>query len=164
MSDNMFTISDLKDVWVWANVFEADISKVKEGYAAKVVTLAFPDKIYTGVIDKMSTVLDPTNKVLRVRVRLTNPDLSLKPEMFANVIVTNTEKAKAISIPSTSVVEENGKTFVVEYNNNCDLKVVEVNILKIVGEKTYISSGLQPGQKLITHNALMIYDEFTDNQ
>jgi cobalt-zinc-cadmium efflux system membrane fusion protein len=164
MSDNLFTISNLKDVWIWANVFEADISRVKEGYAATVSTLAFPDKIYSGVIDKISTVLDPTNKVLRVRVRLTNPDLALKPEMFANVVVTNTENKKAISIPASAVVEENGKTFVVAYNSNCDLKVNEISILKIVGDKTYISSGIQSGQKLITHNALMIYDEFTDNQ
>jgi len=42
MNDNMFTISDLKDVWVWANVYEADISKVKEGYNALVTTLAYP--------------------------------------------------------------------------------------------------------------------------
>ena len=164
MTDNMFTISDLKDVWIWANVFETDIAKVREGYAAKVTTLSYPDKIYSGVIDKISTVLDPTNKVLRVRVRLINPDLTLKPEMFANVIITNTENTKAISIPSSAIVEENGKTYVVAYNGNCDLKVMEVSIMKIVGDKTYLNNGIQPGQKLLTHNALMIYDEFTDNQ
>ncbi|PWU03786.1 MAG: efflux RND transporter periplasmic adaptor subunit [Bacteroidetes bacterium] len=164
MSDNMFTISDLKDVWIWANVFETDIAKVKEGYTAKVTTLSYPDKIYAGVVDKISTVLDPTNKVLRVRVRLLNPDMTLKPEMFANIIITNTENRKAIAIPSTAIVEENGKTYVVVYNGNCDLKVMEVSILKIVGDKTYLNSGVQPGQKLLTHNALMIYDEFTDNQ
>ena len=163
MSDNMFTISDLKDVWVWANVFEADIAKVKEGNAVKVTTLAYPDKIYNGKIDKISQVLDPVNKALRVKIKLSNADFLLKPEMFTNVTVTNTEGAKAICIPSSAVVEENGKTFVVAYNSNCDLKVLPISIIKVVENKTYITAGVQPGQKLITKNALMIYDEFTDN-
>ena len=163
MSDNMFTISNLKDVWVWANVFEADIAKVKEGNAVKVTTLAYPDKIYNGKIDKISQVLDPVNKALRVKIKLSNADFLLKPEMFTNVTVTNTEGAKAICIPSSAVVEENGKTFVVAYNSNCDLKVLPISIIKVVENKTYINAGVQPGQKLITKNALMIYDEFTDN-
>lgn len=163
MSDNMFTISDLKDVWVWANVFEADIAKVKEGNTVKVTTLAYPDKVYDGRIDKISQVLDPVNKALRVKIKLSNPDFLLKPEMFTNVTVLNKEGAKTICIPSSAVVEENGRAFVVAYNSNCDLKVLPISILKVVGDKTYINAGVEPGQKLITKNALMIYDEFADN-
>lgn len=163
MSDNLFTISDLKEVWVWANVFETDIAKIKEGYPVTVTTLAYPDKVYKGTIDKISQVLDPENKALRVKIKLNNADFLLKPEMFANITVTNTEPVKAVCIPSTAVIEDNGKTFVVEYNNNCDLKVLPISVLKVVERKTYISSGVQAGQKLITKNALMIFDQFTDN-
>lgn len=164
MSDNMFTISDLKDVWVWANVFEADIAKVKEGNQVKVSTLAYPDKIYNGTIDKISQVLDPVNKVLKVKIRLNNPDFLLKPEMFTNITVTNTEGKPAICIPSAAVIEENGKSFVVAYNSNCDLKVLPITIIKVVGGKTYINDGIQPGQKLITKYALMIFNQFIQNQ
>ena len=164
MSDNMFTISDLKDVWVWANVFEADIAKIKEGNNVKVSTLAYPDKIYNGTIDKISQVLDPINKALRVQIGLNNPDFLLKPEMFTNITVTNTENTQAICIPSAAVIEENGKSYVVAYNDNCNLKVFPITILKVVGGKTYISEGVQPGQKMITKYALMIYNQFTQNQ
>jgi len=164
MNDNMFTISDLKDVWVWANVYEADISKVKEGYNALVTTLAYPDKKFNGKIDKVSNVLDPNNKVLRIRIRLSNADLLLKPEMFTNVTISNTTDQQAVCIPTTALVEENSQTFVVLYNNNCDLKVAQVEILKKTGEKAFIKSGVTAGQKLLTHNALLLYDEFTDNQ
>ena len=87
MGDYLFTISDLKDVWVYANVFETDIPKVKEGYSVQVVTLAYPDKIFNGKIDKISEVLDPVNKVLKVRIKLDNAGLLLRPEMFTRVIV-----------------------------------------------------------------------------
>lgn len=164
MTDNMFTVSDLKEVWIWANVFEADISKVKEGYDARVSTLAYPGKEFAGKIDKVSNVLDPNNKVLRIRIKLPNKDFLLKPEMFTNVTISNILNQQAVCIPTTALVEENSRTYVILYNNNCDLKVSEVDILKKTGEKAFIRSGVTPGQKLLTHNALLIYDEFTDNQ
>src|SRR6195952_3546170 len=49
-SDNLFTIGDISDVWVWANVYETDIAKVKEGYTAKVTTLAYPDSVFKGLV------------------------------------------------------------------------------------------------------------------
>jgi membrane fusion protein, heavy metal efflux system len=164
MNDNLFTISDMKDVWVMANVFEADIPKVKEGYPVKVTTLAFPDKVFNGHIDKISDVLDPTNKALKVRIKLDNQGLLLKPEMFTKVIVTNQEANKATAIPSSAVVEESGKQYVVIYNGNCDLRVQEIDVLKEIGDITYINSGVLPGQKLIARNALLLYDQFTDNE
>lgn len=164
MSDNLFTVSDLKDVWVMANVFEADIPKVKEGYDVKVTTLSYPGKIFSGKIDKVGEVLDPTNKALKVRIRLDNSGLLLKPQMFTKVIVSNKEGAKAIAVPSSAIVEESGKTYVVLYNDNCNMKVQEVEVMKEVGDKTYVSSGIAPGQKLIIRNALLLYDQFTDNE
>lgn len=164
MGDFLFTISDMKEVWVLANVFEADIPKVKEGYEVKVTTLAYPDKIFSGKIEKVSEVLDPTNKALKIRVRLENANMLLKPEMFTKVIVNNKQNNKAISVPKTAIVEEGGKTYVVLYKSNCDLKVAEVSVLKSVGDKTFIKDGLVVGDKIVTKGALLIYDEFTDNQ
>ncbi|MFN8264860.1 MAG: efflux RND transporter periplasmic adaptor subunit [Chitinophagaceae bacterium] len=161
MSDNLFTISDLKDVWIWANVYEADISKVKEGYSATITTLAYPDKIFIGKVDKTSAVLDPVNKVMKVKIRINNDGLLLKPEMFCNVTITHTEPVTSLCIPTSSVVEENGKKYVVVYHSNCNMEVKEIGIVKQVGEKTYISNELKPGEQLITRNQLMIYSELT---
>src|SRR5258708_1626076 len=56
---SVFTISDLKTVWVWANVHEGDIAKVHEGDEVIVRTIAFPDKNFRGIINKINNVLDP---------------------------------------------------------------------------------------------------------
>src|SRR5207245_2227229 len=125
MGNNLFTISDLKDVWVWANVFEADIAKVKEGTDVQVKTLAYPDRTYTGKVDKISEVLDPTNKALRVRIKLNNADMMLKPQMFASVIVTNPLNQQATCVSTKALLQQNGKTYVVVYNNDHDMKVSE---------------------------------------
>ena len=159
MGDNLFTISDLKDVWIWANVFEADIAKVKEGFTVQVTTLAYPDKYFNGKIDKISEVLDPTNKTLKVRIKLSNPQLLLKPEMFAKVIVSNTEQRKAVCIPTKALISQNGKNYVVVYNSKSDMKIAEVNIIKTVADQTYLNAGLTSGQQLIVQNQLLIFQQ-----
>ncbi|MGN6476057.1 MAG: efflux RND transporter periplasmic adaptor subunit [Flavipsychrobacter sp.] len=157
--DNLFTISDLKNVWVSANVYEADIPKVKEGYNVTVVPLAYPDKRLSGKIEKVSQVLDPTSKAMQVRVVLDNKDMLLKPDMFAKVIVTNNEGTKATCIPTAAVISQDEKNYIVQYNSNSDLRIQEITILKTVGDKTFISNGLNPGQKMITQNQLLIFNQ-----
>ena len=157
-TDNLFTISDLKNVWVWANVYEIDISKIKLGYTAVVNTLAYPDKSFTGEVDKISDVLDPQTKVMRIRINLPNPSGLLKPEMFANVKVTNKEGRKAVSVPSSALVFSNSKNYVVIYKDQCDLKVQEVSVLKNVSGVSYISSGLQVGERVISENQILLYN------
>jgi len=159
MGDNLFTISDLKNVWVYANVYEADIPKVKEGYSVRVIPMSYPDKVMIGKIDKISQVLDPQSKAMRVRVTLDNSNMLLKPEMFAKVIVSNEEGDRSICIPTAALVANEGKDYVVVYNGNDDLKIAEVSILKTVNEKTYITSGVEPGQRLITKNQILIFNQ-----
>jgi cobalt-zinc-cadmium efflux system membrane fusion protein len=158
MADNLFTISELKNVWVWANVYETDIAKVKQGYLAQVTTLAYPDKVFIGTVDKVNDLIDPANKSLRVRITLHNDSLLLKPEMFANVVIVNKEAKTAMAIPSSAVVTDNGKNFAVVYNSNFDVKVKPIQVLKVEGNTTYIADGLEPGEKLISQNQLLVYD------
>ncbi|HMG07989.1 MAG TPA: efflux RND transporter periplasmic adaptor subunit [Mucilaginibacter sp.] len=160
-NSSMFTISNMKDVWIWANVFESDISKVKTGYEAKVTTVAYPDKVLTGKVDAVSSVLDPDNKVMKIKIVLPNKNMMLKPEMFTNVIITNNERAQSVSVPAKAVVFDNSKNYVIVYNDKCDLKLREVNIIKTVADTTYISSGLKAGDRVISKNQLLLYDSLT---
>ncbi|MFP5042530.1 efflux RND transporter periplasmic adaptor subunit [Parasediminibacterium sp. JCM 36343] len=162
MGDYLFTISDLKDVWVNANVFEADIPKIKEGYEVEVTTLAYPDKVFKGKIDKVSEVLDPTNKAMKVRVKLDNAAGLLKPEMFAKVTVSNEQQVKALCLPTKALINQDGKSFVVIYRTKDDMRIAEVNILKTVGDKTYINSGATEGDKLIVTNQLLVFQQLLD--
>ncbi|MEO7211314.1 efflux RND transporter periplasmic adaptor subunit [Mucilaginibacter sp.] len=161
-SNSLFTISNMKDVWIWANVFESDIAKVKKGYDAKITTLAYPDKVFSGNVDEVSSVLDPDNKVMKVRIALQNKDMLLKPEMFTNVLITNKEATSSVAIPASAVIFDSSKNFVVVYHDKCNLQVHEVSVIKTVDNITYISSGLKPGDKVISKGQLLLYDALTE--
>jgi cobalt-zinc-cadmium efflux system membrane fusion protein len=156
-ADNLFSIGDIGDVWIWANVYESDIAKVKEGYIAKVTTLSYPDSVFTGKVDKISQVLDPQSKVMKVRIVLPNKTLSLKPEMFANVSIENKEGQPALCIPTTAIVSDFGKNYVVLYRGNCDLKVKEISVLKTISEKTFLSGGLEEGDRFLSSNQVLFF-------
>ena len=161
-SDNataLFTISDLKNVWVMANVYESNISFVKMGDSVNITTLSYPGKIFRGRIDKIMNVLDPSNKVMKLRIVLANPGYLLKPEMFASVVVNTMDTKKMISIPSTALIFDHSQYYVLIYKSPSDITIRPVQVLNTVGERTYISKGLVEGERLIGTEALLIYQE-----
>lgn len=161
-NSNLFTIGDISDVWIWANVFESDIAKIKAGYTAHVTTIAYPDSVFTGKVDKVNEVLDPVSKVMKVKIVLPNQSGLLKPEMFANILISQSEDQKELAVPSSAIISENGKNFVVVFNNQNDVKVQEVNVLKSTGGISFISGGVTAGQRVITQNQILVYRKLTD--
>lgn len=162
MGDNLFTISDLKNIWVYANVYENDISRIKEGNLVKVVPIAYPDKVYEGKIDKVSQVLDPQSKAMRVRINLENKEMLLKPEMFTKVVVNNQDAGTYTCFSSNAVLSQDGKNYVVTYNNKNDIQISGIDIIKTVGDKTYVRSGVKPGDVLITKHQLFIFNQLSN--
>lgn len=162
-ADHLFTISDLKQVWVMANVYESDISRVRIGYKAAVTTLSYPDKVFYGKIDKIFNMIDPQERVMKVRVKLENPGYMLKPEMHAQVTVGYQEEAmEKVTIPTKSLIFDNNKNFVMVYNDRCDIGTREVNVYRSGKIVTYLQSGLSPGDRIICRSQLYIYDALND--
>ena len=161
-SDNanvLFTISDLKNVWVMANVYESNISFVKMGDSVNITTLSYPGKIFRGKIDRIMNVLDPSNKVMKLRIVLSNPGYLLKPEMFASVVVNTTDNKKMISIPSRALIFDHSQYYVLVYKSPSDITIRLVQVLNTVGERAFISEGLTEGEHVIGSEALLIYQE-----
>jgi membrane fusion protein, heavy metal efflux system len=164
-SDNqtsLFTIANLDKVYVIANVFESDINIVKEGYKAFITTISYPDKVFTGKIDKIYNVIDPDTKVMKVRIKLDNPGVLLKPEMFASIEVTYPENKTMKYVPSSSVIFDKNTNFVVVYHRRDSLENRQVSIYKSVGDITYITDGLRLGEAIISKKALLVYDALND--
>ena len=147
---NLFTISDMQDVWVWANVFETDVNKIRLGTAVEVTTLAYPDKIFQGKVDQINSVLDPSSKAMKVKIVLPNADMLLKPQMFTKIVINDKEDKKALVIPTKAMVFDGGKNYVIIYKDDYNIRVQDVDILKTVGDKTYIRAGLNAGDMIIS--------------
>lgn len=156
---SLFTISDLDEVWVIANIYESDINKIKVGYDADIKVAPYPDKEFTGKIDKIFNMLDPATRVMKARIKMNNRGYYLKPEMSAQVNVKYSEGNKtALSIPSSCIIFDRNRNFVLVYKDKCDIETREIKILQQAGSTTYISEGLKENEKVITRSQLLVYN------
>jgi len=157
-STSLFTISDLKTVWIQANVYESNITLVKEGANVDVTTLAYPGKVFKGKVNKVMNVLDPASKVMKVRVILPNPDYLLKPEMYASITVSDKENKQCLNIPSQALIFDHSQYYVLVYNSKTDIKITPVQVINTVGDRTFLASGVNDGDKVISSQAILIYN------
>ncbi|MBN8822504.1 MULTISPECIES: efflux RND transporter periplasmic adaptor subunit [unclassified Spirosoma] len=157
-ADNLFTIGQINQIWVLANVNESDIRQVRTGMNASVQTLSYPDEHFDGQVDKIYTVLDPNTKAMTVRIRLANQGMKLRPEMHATVTLRYEAGGEAATVPSSAVIFDRSKQYVLVFHSRSDIEVREVTVLKSLGDRAYISQGIKPGEKVISKNQLLVYN------
>lgn len=158
-TDNLFTLSNMDEVWVTANIYETDIAKVKTGFDAEVSTLSYEGKVFKGKVDKIFNILDPETKSMKVRIRLANPGYLLKPEMFASVVIHYSEGGSMTEIPAQAIIFDKSRNFVMIYRDRADVETREINVYKTVAGMSYISGGLKEGERVISRYHLLVYDE-----
>jgi cobalt-zinc-cadmium efflux system membrane fusion protein len=156
-STNLFTIADLKNVWIIANVYESNISLIHLNDDVDITTLAYPEKVFKGKVDKVMNVLDPVNKVMKIRIILPNPDYLLKPEMFANVAITNKESGNALSVQPASIIFDHSQNYVLVYHSNSDIRITPVKVIATTGDTSYITGDVKAGDIVIETQAILIY-------
>ena len=154
----LFVVTDLSQVWLMADVYEKDIEKISVGDHAKVSIDSFPDKTFNGVVDYIATDLSPESRTLKVRVKVDNPQLVLRPKMFARVALQTGEKT-IIAVPFEAV-QKTGETYVA-YVRSGDNKFRErkVSIGQTFGDCIEVTSGLTQGETVVAHGSLELQGE-----
>jgi cobalt-zinc-cadmium efflux system membrane fusion protein len=109
---NLFTIADTRTLWVWADVYERDLSRVKVGQSFKVCFTSEPNRARESKIDWISPVLDPTTHSVKLRGRLDNSDGHILSDMYGTMVVTVQEGKDSVVVPATAVQREEENAFV----------------------------------------------------
>src|SRR6185312_4860249 len=81
----LYSVADLSRIWVYAQVFQDDVSSLKPGDLARIMVDAYPNRIFSGRIESILPQVDVATRTVRVRLEIANPNLKLKPGMFVNV-------------------------------------------------------------------------------
>ena len=158
--EEAFVIADMSRVWVVADVYESDISRIHEGAAASVETMAWPGETFTGRIDKVYGALDAESKTMKVRIELANSDRHLRPGMFATVRVREAEgsRRRLPCVPPQAVIFENGHRYVVLADSQT-YRRQEVEVAIETDTLLYIAGGLCPGSRVVSSQALLLFSQ-----
>jgi cobalt-zinc-cadmium efflux system membrane fusion protein len=157
----LYTIGELDRVWVIADVFEMDLARLKKGAAVSIRVVAYPDQVFTGVVDWISDLLDPTSRTARVRCDVENPRRQLKPEMYATVTIA-VPGVQALAVPIAAILRLADQTVVfVEQGRTPDGRLRFVRRLVSAGEDegtnmVPITHGLTLGERVVTSGAILL--------
>jgi cobalt-zinc-cadmium efflux system membrane fusion protein len=152
-SPNPFTISDLTYVWILCDVYENDLSAVRIGDKADIHLNAYPDRVFTGTISNIGSILDPNLRAAKVRIEVRNPGL-MRPGMFGTATFHGQKEQKFAAVPATAVLHIHDRDWVYVPAGGDKFRRVEVKAGEMLpSEMQTILSGIAPGQQVVV-NAL----------
>jgi Cu(I)/Ag(I) efflux system membrane fusion protein len=110
----LLRIADLSEVWVIAEVAEQDLGLVRAGATAELTLRAMPSKPIEAKVEFVYPELNAATRAGRIRIRLANPDLLLRPEMFADVTIdAGSTDAPRLVVPADSVIDSGNRQLVI---------------------------------------------------
>jgi len=153
-SPNPFTISDLSYVWIVCDVYENDLPSVHVGETAEIHLNAYPNQAFTGRINNVLPVLDPTLRTAKVRIEVRNPGL-MRVGMFVTATLHSQKKETHALVPATAILHLHDRNWV--YVPAGDKKFRRVEVVDgqmLPGNMQEVISGIKPGVQVV-QNALV---------
>jgi cobalt-zinc-cadmium efflux system membrane fusion protein len=148
----LFAVADLSSVWIEANLFEKDLTRVERGAQATVEVTAYPNKSFRGRLTYISDTVDQETRTVHARVEVANRDGLLKPGMFATANLQSTDRADMLIVPQNAVVLLEGKSAVfVQEGNAYEPRNVQPG-LEVSGQ-VQILSGIAAGDRVVIDGA-----------
>jgi cobalt-zinc-cadmium efflux system membrane fusion protein len=157
-----FTIADLSTMWVLANVYANDLPDVSVGELADVFTDVTRAPI-PGRVDYIASLADPNTKAVQVRIVAPNNNQALRRDMFVRVQIKAARERSGLLVPVSAVQRDDQNlpyVFVAASNNSFARR--RVNLGGRVGDQYEITTGLNPGDQVVTEGALFL--EFAESQ
>jgi RND family efflux transporter MFP subunit len=160
-ADPLVTIVQMDRVKIEFDATEVDLGRLSVGQPAAIAVKAYPDQLFTGKVDKISPVLDPTTRMAEVDVIVDNRDRKLMPGMYAQVEVTTGTISNVMVVPRYAAIEnttmesvngddqvvKNYFVFVVDSNTAVQKKL---DVSYVNHKSLAVKSGIKVGDQLVT--------------
>jgi len=157
--DQLYLIADLRRVWVYVEVYEDELPWVKVGDQVEMRVRAAPGHVFKGKVRFIYPYLDGKTRTVRVRLSFANPDLVLKPGMFANVVLYADPQPDAMVVPSEAIVRSGSREQVFVLRGAGKFEPREVSIGLSAEGFTQILKGVEVGEQVVTSAVFLIDSE-----
>ena len=161
--DPLYRIADLRGVWLNLEAYENDLPWLRVGQQARFDIAAHPGRTFEGTIVFIEPGINPTRRIARLRLDVENPDLTLKPGMFATARVTATLPGEnALLVPASAVLQTGPRAIVYVRLPEEPTPVFEGREIILgprVGDRYIVASGLSEGENVVTRGAFKLDSE-----
>ena len=154
----LYTVADLSDVWIFAQVFQSDAGKIKPGDMAEVTVDAYPGRVFNGRVEYILPQLDMNTRTLPVRLVFPNPGLKLRPGMYTNVRV-KVPMGRQLVVPASAAFHSGTRNLVFVYRGEGNIEPREVEFGPQVGDQIVVSKGVKTEEQIVTSANFLIDSE-----
>jgi len=157
-STDLYIIADLSHVWAIAEVYEFEAPFVAVGQRARMTLTALPGRTFRGKVSFIYPQLDSQTRTLKVRLDFENPNMQLRPEMFANVEL-DVSLGQQLVVPEQAVLDSGLKQYVFLNKGSGYFERRDVRVLLRAEGYAYIEAGLKAGDQVVTSANFLIDSE-----
>jgi Cu(I)/Ag(I) efflux system membrane fusion protein/cobalt-zinc-cadmium efflux system membrane fusion protein len=154
----LYAIADLSTVWVYANVFQSDVGRLKPGDPAAVTTDAYPGRTFHGRIDQVLPQVDVMTRTVRVRLVFNNPGIVLKPGMYVNVGIS-IPLGRQLVIPASAALQTGTRQIAFIDHGEGYLEPREIEVGQRLDDHMVVLKGLREGERIVSSANFLVDSE-----
>jgi RND family efflux transporter MFP subunit len=154
----LYTVADLSRVWVYAQVFQDDVGRLKLGSPAQITVDSYPGRSFTARTESILPQVDLATRTVRVRLEMPNPSIRFKPGMFVNAIF-KMNIGKQLVVPASAVFQSGVRQLVFVDRGAGNFAPKEVVTGLRDGDEVAIVKGLTANQRIVTSANFLIDSE-----
>ena len=156
---NVYRIADLSSVWAQIEVFEYQVRYLRLGLTAGITIDAFPGRRWTGKITYIDPSVNQQTRTLKAFVEIPNPDMKLRPQMYANVVIYVPAVTNVLRVPEEAVLHTGERDIVILREGKDLFEPRDVEIGATGGGYQQVLSGLRAGDVIVTSSQFLIDSE-----
>jgi len=154
----LYTVADLSTVWVFAQVFQNDLGRIKIGDPVAVSVDSYTGRTFRGRVDFIYPDVDMSTRTARVRLILPNPGLKLAPGMFVNATL-KVPMGRQLTIPASGVLHSGTRSIVFVDHGQGYLEPREVELGARVNDEFVVTKGVSVGDRITTSANFLVDSE-----
>ena len=156
MGDHLVDVADLSGVWVWADVYENELSSFRVGQKVKLTTAAYPGQEFEGTISLINPFLNEAQRTAKVRIDIPNPDFRLRPAMYVSAVLETGGSREALTIPVGAVMPTGTRSLVFVDKTQGRLEPRAVQLGEKYGDRYEVKQGLSEGERVVSSANFLI--------
>jgi RND family efflux transporter MFP subunit len=154
----LYSVADLSTVWVYAQVFQNDLGRIKVGDLAGITVDSYPGRIFAGRVSFIWPQLDQTTRTAKVRLEIPNPDMKLSLGMFVNVKL-DLSMGRQLVIPASGVYQSGTRQIAFVDRGSGYFEPREIEIGARAGDDFVVLKGIKAGERIVTSANFLIDSE-----
>jgi Cu(I)/Ag(I) efflux system membrane fusion protein len=162
--DELYTIADLSQVWVYADIYERELPKVRAGQHAEVTSDALSGRRFDGVVTYIYPSVNEQSRTVRVRLEFSNPGLALRPGMYVKVTLLHRAPTPTLAVPAEAVLDSGVRRIVIVARGGGHFEPREIKVGTQSEGYYQVLGGLSPGERVVTSAQFLIDSESNLNE